>query len=123
MAQFGITKGPGTMDLMFALFDQQYPRTVKFTVNKDLYFQRDSTPPQDDTTYLEIEVVVTGVERPRRQGLSDTCWAVHGVTKDERSELVFCYYWATKRDGTMFIGEDAEQKRLFRIQHPELHYR
>jgi len=130
MAHFEITRGPSNMNLMFALFDEVYPRTVKFTVQGMMYGKReprhDSTGPMEekirreifdeDIGPHEIEVSLMGLS----QGVG-TSWVVDGKTIEATPQAVRCFFFPAKRDGTMLIGTDAEENRLWCAQHPELY--
>ena len=126
MAQFTITKGPNTTDLMFALFDMEHPHCVKFTVQGLLYGKQrpETTTSAEDKIYREIydadippheiEVDVTAVKRAGVRGTG--CWWVTGQTDAE--EIVLCCFWTTVRGGDIFTGKDAEDKLLWLTKNP-----
>jgi hypothetical protein len=128
MTQFSITRSPGGMEIMFALFDPNHPRTVKFTVQGTMYGKRspESMSPMEDKIRREvfdedippheIEVTVRGLA----QDTGPAIWILDGKTVEEQPQPIRCYFSSIKREGTALLGKEVEDDRLWQAQHPEV---
>jgi hypothetical protein len=128
MAQFEITRSPGDMDLMLALFDRNHLHTVKFTVQGVRFGnpkpRHDAMSAAEDKIRREIfdedippheiEVKVTGLTH----GVTPAAWVLDGKTVEESPQPIRCFFSSIRRDGEALIGDDAETNRLWYAQRP-----
>jgi hypothetical protein len=128
MTQFSITRSPGGMEIMFALFDPAHPRTVKFMVQGTMYGKKSCESMvsgedkirrevfDEDIPPHEIEVKVTGLAQASGRAI----WILDGKTVEEKPQSIRCYFSSVKREGHAYIGKEAEDDRLWQAQHPEV---